>query len=110
MTTLDSSSLTNVTPLNEIKNQLKSPDELETSDADEDNGDRYFLRPPPLLVLSQSIRAKHPEQLIARKANHRFSSKADLPNAPANYSLVFYDFNRTFVFDVSKHDGLHASV
>lgn len=70
--------------------------------------DRYCLRPPPLLVLSQSIQAKHPEQLNETKLNHRFSAKKDLPTSLANYSLVFYGFNPTLVF-VSPVD-LHVSL
>jgi hypothetical protein len=97
LTTFDYSSLTNITPLNDINNQIKSPILFEILDEEEES-DRYLLRPPPLMVLSQSIQAKHPEQLKETKLNNRFSSIKDLPNAPANYSFVFYDFTQTFVF------------
>lgn len=93
--------LTTITPLNEIQNQLSSEISLELCPPDEDSDDRYCLRPPPLLVLSQSIQAKHPEQLNESKLNHRFSAKRDLPNAPANYSLVFYQF--TPMFGIHSH-------
>ncbi|CAF0731809.1 unnamed protein product [Adineta steineri] len=99
LTTCDYSSLTNVTPLNEINNKIDSSILLEISDDSDDDGEinynnknRYVLRPPPLMVLSQSIQAKHPEQLIDSKLNNRFSSIKDLPNSPANYSFVFHGF------------------
>jgi hypothetical protein len=50
------------------------------------------------MALSQSIQAKHPEELTDKKAINRFSSIKDLPNAPANYSFMFYNFTSTFVF------------
>lgn len=102
---LSENSLTNVSPLNDINNQIQSPILLEIfdedDDDDEDHGDkdRYFVRPPPLLVLSQSIRRKHPEQLKETRLNNRFSSIKDLPNSPANYSFVFYGFPPAFVFE-----------
>ncbi len=86
-----------LSPLNEINNQIKSPILFEIFDDNNDN--RYLLRPPPLMVLSQSIQAKHPEQLNDTKLNNRFSSIKDLPNAPANYSFVFYNFTQTFGFE-----------
>jgi hypothetical protein len=97
----DSSSLTDITPLNDINNKIKSPILFEILDDEEEENetnDRYFLRPPPLMVLSQSIQAKHPEQLNETKLNNRFSSIKDLPNAPANYSFVFYNFTSMFVY------------
>ena len=104
-------SLTNVSPLNDINNQIKPPILLEIFDDDDEedneeekNADRYFLRPPPLMVLSQSIRTKHPEQLNDTKLNNRFSSKKDLPNAPANYSFVFYGFTPPFVVQSKSSD------
>lgn len=94
--TFDYSSFTNVTPLNEINNNVESRVLFET---DNDNIiDQYLLRPPPLMVLSQTIQAKHPEQLTDTTLNNRFSSIGDLPNVPANYSFVFYGFTSTFVF------------
>ncbi|UJR29953.1 hypothetical protein I4U23_017500 [Adineta vaga] len=90
LTTFDNSSFTNVTPLQEINNQIQSPVLLDISDNDEQ--DRYFLRPPPLMVLSQTIQAKYPEKLTDSKLNNRFSSIKDLPHSPANYSFVFYGF------------------
>ncbi len=95
ITTADYSSLTNITPLNEINNRIKSSILLEIFD-DDDDENRYLLRPPPLMVLSQSIQSKHPEQLNDTKLNNRFSSIKDLPNSPANYSFVFYNFTQTF--------------
>ena len=93
-----------MTPLNPIENEISS----DLCSAEEENEDRFCLRPPPLLVLSQSIQTKHPEQLNETKLNHRFSSKKDLPNAPANYSLVFYQFNSTFVFlNISIYSYFH---
>jgi hypothetical protein len=59
------------------------------------NNDRIIPRPPPLLALSQAIRRKHPEQLIDTKLNDQLPSIKDLPNAPANYSFVFYGFTST---------------
>ena len=96
LTTFDYSSLTNVSPLNDLNNQIISPNLYEISDDEEE--DQYILRPPPLMVLSQSIQAKHPEQLIDTKLTNRFSSIKDLPNAPANYSFAFYNLTLTFVF------------
>lgn len=105
LTTFECSSLTNVTPLNQINNQMRFPVFLDTllddlNDDDENNNDnntRYLPKPPPLLVLSQTIQAKHPEQLIDTELNNRFSSIKDLPNSPANYSFVFYGFTSMFV-------------
>lgn len=98
--------LSDVSPLNDINNRIESPILLQIFDEDDDeeeeraqtNKDRYFLRPPPLLVLSQSIRTKNPEQLNDTQLNNRFPSIKDLPNAPANYSFVFYGFTPMFVF------------
>jgi len=59
------------------------------------NQDQVIPRPPPLLALSQAIRRKHPEQLIETKLNNPLPSIKDLPNAPANYSFVFYGFTLT---------------
>ena len=98
LTTFDYSSLTNVTSLNNINNRLRSPilfEILDEEEEEEENDHRYLPRPPPLMVLSQSIQAKHPEQLTDTKLNNRFSSIKDLPNAPANYSFVFYHFTPT---------------
>lgn len=95
ITAFDYSSLTNVSPLNNINNRVKSPLLFEIFDEEEEDKDRYFLRPPPLMVMSQSIQARHPEQLNQTKLNNRFSSIKDLPNAPANYSFVFYGFTQT---------------
>jgi hypothetical protein len=61
------------------------------------NNNQIIPRPPPLLALSQAIRRKHPEQLIETKSNEQISSIKDLPNAPANYSFVFYGFTSTYV-------------
>ncbi|CAF3581314.1 unnamed protein product [Rotaria sp. Silwood1] len=112
ITTLNYSSLTNVTPLNEINNNIKSQVLFEISDDDDDDDgnsnkkknkeDRYLLRPPPLMVLSQSIQAKHPEQLTDTKLNNRFSSIKDLPNAPANYSFFFYGFTLTQIEEAKR--------
>ncbi|CAF3310274.1 unnamed protein product [Rotaria socialis] len=111
--TIDYTSFTKVTPLDEINDKTKSRitfelchnedderdfvlpnvkqiiDELETST----NNDQIIPRPPPLLALSQNIRAKHPEQLINTKLDNQLPSIKDLPNAPANYSFVFYEFS-----------------
>ncbi|CAF1213380.1 unnamed protein product [Rotaria sordida] len=108
ITTLNYSSLTNVTPLNEINDNTKSQILFEIYDDDDDNNNnnnnenRYLLRPPPLMVLSQSIQAKHPEQLTDTKLNNRFSSIKDLPNAPANYSFVFYGFTLTQIEEAKR--------
>jgi hypothetical protein len=56
------------------------------------------------MVLSQSIQAKHPEQLIESRLNNRFSSIKDLPSAPANYLFVFYNFTSTCVIRLRKKD------
>ncbi|CAF1275067.1 unnamed protein product [Adineta ricciae] len=100
LTTFEYSSVTNVTPLQNINNQIKSPVLLDTSNDDEE--DRYFLRPPPLMVLSQSIQAKHPEKLTDSKLNNRFSSIKDLPHSPANYSFVFYSFTSTQIEEAKR--------
>jgi len=103
ITTSDYTSLTNVTPLNQINNNIKSPILFEIlDDSDNDNENRYLLRPPPLMVLSQSIQAKHPEQLNDTKLNNRFSSIKDLPNAPANYSFVFYGFTQIQIEEAKR--------
>jgi len=98
ITTYNYSSLTNVTP----NNQIKSPILFEIID-DDNNENQYLLRPPPLMVLSQNIQAKHPEKLNDTKLNNQFSSIKDLPNAPANYSFVFYNFSQMFVFQLNKY-------
>lgn len=100
--TIDQSTLTNITPLNDINNQMKSAILLNISSDDEDDNDKRIEncvcpRPPPLMVLSQSIQAKYPEQLNEKKLSDRFSSIKDLPSSPANYSFVFYGFTQTFV-------------
>ncbi|CAF2527036.1 unnamed protein product [Rotaria sp. Silwood2] len=117
ITTLNYSSLTNVTPLNDINNNIRSQILFELNDDDDDddddnnnnNEDRYLLRPPPLMVLSQTIQAKHPEQLTDTKLNNRFSSIKDLPNSPANYSFVFYGFTLTFVFQKENNNLKNSS-
>ncbi|CAF3223272.1 unnamed protein product [Rotaria socialis] len=118
MATFDYSSFTNVTALNEIHNNLKSPvlfeihnDGDDEDDNDDNNNinknynhyhDRYLLRPPPLMVLSQTVQAKHPEQLIDTKLDYQFSSIKDLPNAPANHSFVFYGFTSTQIEEAKR--------
>lgn len=95
----ENTSLTNITPLNDIQNRIllnfSSSSSSSSDENDEQNVDRYCLRPPPLMVLSQSIQAKHPEQLNHPKLTDRFSSIKDLPLVPANYSFVFYNFTQT---------------
>ena len=99
VTTFDCSSLTNVTPLNDINNQIKSSIFFEIFDDDNDNNeDRDLVRPPPLMVLSQTIQARHPEQLTDTRLNNLFSSIKDLPKTLANYSFFFYGFTSMFVF------------
>ncbi|CAF3632054.1 unnamed protein product [Rotaria sordida] len=117
--TIDYTSFTKVTPLNQINNKTKSRIRFEIchndNDDDDDerdlilpqvkeilreleistNNDRIIPRPPPLLALSQAIRTKHPEQLIDTKLHNQLPSIEDLPNAPANYSFVFYGFTST---------------
>ena len=101
LTSYDYSTLTNITSLNVIHNQISSRILLEifneNNNDETDENHQHLLRPPPLLVLSQSIRAKYPEKLIDSKLNHRISSKKDLPHSPANFSFFFYDFTQTFV-------------
>jgi hypothetical protein len=79
--TTNEQSLTKVTPIRE-----KSPEKENIRD---------LPRPPPLLALSQRIRQKHPEQLIAEPVVDPFPSMEDLPISPANYSFVFYQFSPT---------------
>jgi len=97
----ENTSLTNITPLNDIQNQillnLSSSSSSSDESEDKQNSNRYYLRPPPLMVLSQTIQAKHPEQLSHSKLTDRFSSIKDLPLVPANYSFVFYGFTAMFV-------------
>ncbi|CAF4504863.1 unnamed protein product, partial [Rotaria sp. Silwood2] len=101
-----------LTPLNQINTKTKSRIRFEICHNDDDerdlilpnvkeiireleistNNDRIIPRPPPLLALSQAIRTKHPEQLIDTKLYNQLPSIKDLPNAPANYSFVFYGF------------------
>jgi hypothetical protein len=113
--TVDYSSFTKVTPFNQINNKTKSRILFEICHDDENdlilpnvqeiinelrttiNDERIIPRPPPLLALSQGIRAKHPEQLIDTKLKQQLPSIRDLPNAPANYSFVFYEFTSTYV-------------
>jgi len=112
--TIDYSSFTKITPLNQINIKTKPTIQFELCDNDNDfilpnvqeiinelqisiNNNQIIPRPPPLLALSQAIRRKHPEQLIETKSNEQISSIKDLPNAPANYSFVFYGFTSTYV-------------
>ena len=112
MKTADYTAFTKVTPLHEPDPPSRSRIVFEICDEDDhrenepilpnihqilDNideltmPDRAIPRPPPLLALSQAIRAKHPEQLSDRP----LPSIEDLPNALANYAFVFHGFNLT---------------
>ena len=97
ITTLDHSSLTNVTPLDDkVKSRILFES---TVDDDDDNIENpYIIRAPALMIFSQRIQVKHPEQLNDVKLNYRSSSVADLPSVPANYSFVFYGFTSTSAF------------
>lgn len=61
-------------------------------------------RPPPLMVLSQAIRRKYPEQIAQSELNNHMASIEDLPIFPANYSFVFYGFTSTFVASMFSHE------
>ena len=110
MKTADYTAFTKVTPLHEPDLPSRSRIVFEICDDDDreendpilpdiqqliDNIDdlsmptnRAIPRPPPLLALSQAIRAKHPDQLSDRP----LPSIEDLPNALANYAFVFHGF------------------
>lgn len=75
----------NLENIQEIINQIEIPENL----------NEIIPRPPPLLALSQAIQRKYPERLIETKLNEQLPSIKDLPNAPANYSFVFYNFTST---------------
>ena len=100
--TADYSSFTRVSPLKTKPTiqfeKLDDDEELVIPNVDEilnnlqisDDTDRIVPRPPPLVALSQAIRRKHPEQI-----NEQLPQMNDLPNAPANYSFVFFGFTST---------------
>ena len=71
------------------------------NDNDDDESDtdehQHIVRPPPLMILSQTIRSKHPEQLNDTTLNDRYLLTTDLPSSPANYSFVFYNLTASFV-------------
>ena len=93
--TIDYSSFTKITPM-----KTKPTHRLEKDDPIVEipiNDDQIIPRPPPQLPLSQAIRRKYPEQIAQTKLNTHFASIEDLPNAPANYSFVFYGFSSVFV-------------
>ncbi|CAF0844875.1 unnamed protein product [Adineta steineri] len=116
--TIDYSSFTKLTPLYSRKSKVRF--EICHSEDDERelilpniqnilnelqssvNYDQIIPRPPPLLALSQAIRTRHPEQLIETKINNHLSSIKDLPNSPANYSFVFYQFQLTQLDEVKR--------
>lgn len=104
--TADYSSFTRISPLHPIKSKVRfevPPEEEDERNVQEEvnepeppkTNEDDIPRPPPLLALSQGIRRKHPEQLIDTKLNDQLPSMKDLPNAPANYSFVFYKFEPT---------------
>ena len=100
--TTDYSSFTRVSPLKTKPTiqfeKLDDDEEIVLPNVDEilnnlqiyDDTDRIVPRPPPLVALSQAIRRKHPEQI-----NEQLPQMNDLPNAPANYSFVFFGFTST---------------
>ena len=98
-TSEDYSSFTKVTPIR-TKSRKYLPEEEEDEDQVEivieplkdDCQMNQFVRPPPLLVLSQRIRLKHPDQITDQLLIDPFPSIEDLPTSPANYSFVFYQF------------------
>ena len=74
-------SLNDITASNRINNQMKSSSLFKIYDEDED---RYLPRPSPLVVLSQSIQAKHPEHRL-------FPSQSRKPILTRiKYSLVMW--------------------
>ncbi|CAF1079355.1 unnamed protein product [Adineta ricciae] len=111
--TADYSSFTRISPLHPTKSKVHFEVRLDEEDKQNDQeeindpelpkpNEDDIPRPPPLLALSQAIRRKHPERLIDTKLNDQLPSMKDLPNAPANYSFVFYEFEPTLLVEAKR--------
>ncbi|UJR16500.1 hypothetical protein I4U23_003402 [Adineta vaga] len=116
--TNDYSSFTRISPLNPTKSKIQfeicHDEEVERDSSiphiqeiindlqPSKTNERIIPRPPPQPALSQAIRRKHPEQLIGTNFDNQLPSMKDLPNAPANYSFVFYEFQPTLLEEAKR--------
>lgn len=109
--TADYSSFTKVTPFltrepieQNVENQDDNEDvfldaqeiiqepqpQISETETDETN---LVPRAPPILALTQAMQKKKPQQIAENQIVSLLPTKTDLPSCPANYGLVFYQFN-----------------